>query len=353
MANEPKAPAQSHRSDERAENCDKDREIELYYELLSSGHSVGEILNGACPARGQPELGETATEQPQSQRDSERTDPAAEVALDSQPPVTGFDGAYASGMRHAADDSGDRERFWSHRLPTMAASIGFWALYTGAIASASIAGFSLLHAGRDTSSSMPLVRSGMLHAEEAAAAPGRAEGPPAIPAEGVAPSLAGPGAVPPVAATVSADRLDAEAARPLNTADPDAIEQLVERLIGPVEAPAAAAASAPPVVQFPPYPAAEAAGKATSTVAPSPAATARPSRTHSANSRHAYAPRREARWRQPVGRRNPAGYPRAADYTVGRGPVGAGRGAGAYDTDIARGYGRGAYGPSPYSELGN
>ena len=46
-----------------------------------------------------------------------------------------------------AADFANRERF---RLPSVATSIAFWALYSGAVACASIAGFSLLRGARDT-----------------------------------------------------------------------------------------------------------------------------------------------------------------------------------------------------------
>jgi hypothetical protein len=70
MANEPDVPAQLYRTlHERLQNSDKEGAIELYYELLSSGHSVGEILNGVGPVRSKSEYGDTATtEQPQSGR---------------------------------------------------------------------------------------------------------------------------------------------------------------------------------------------------------------------------------------------------------------------------------------------
>ena len=47
MANELDVPAQLYQAlNERLQDNDKEAAIELYYELLSSGYSVGEILNG-------------------------------------------------------------------------------------------------------------------------------------------------------------------------------------------------------------------------------------------------------------------------------------------------------------------
>ena len=174
MANEPKAPAQLPRLlDECSENSDKESEIELYYELLSSGHSVGEILNGVGPAHGEAEQDRTAAaEQPQSRRDGAPTESA---------------GAYASGDRDAAPDFGDQERFLSRSLPGIAMSIAFWALYTGAVASASIAGFTLLRGGRDADPTIAVVQSGTSHEPEAVPKPGAAVDRPAAVAESVTP----------------------------------------------------------------------------------------------------------------------------------------------------------------------
>src|SRR3954451_22550967 len=67
---------------ERLQNNDKQDEIELYYELLSSGHSVGEILNAVGPIRRKSEHVSTATaEHPQSESDGVATDAMLEAAL--------------------------------------------------------------------------------------------------------------------------------------------------------------------------------------------------------------------------------------------------------------------------------
>ena len=65
MANELDVPAQLYQAlNERLQDNDKEAAIELYYELLSSGYSVGEILNGIGPARGKSGQSERATASP-------------------------------------------------------------------------------------------------------------------------------------------------------------------------------------------------------------------------------------------------------------------------------------------------
>ncbi len=442
MANEPKAPAQLHRSlNERWENSDKQGEIELYYEMLSSGYSVREILNGVGPVRGNSEQDRTAVaEQPQSGRDSAQTDCAAEVAaagisranaqstrglnrfgeaetrrtaksqgapseepgLDgwkprsseslagAGPQIIASAGADASGGHDAAFDFGDQERFWSRKLPSMAASIGFWALYSGAVASASIAGFLLLRGGRDANPTTAAVQAKPFYGFEAVAMPGASVDRPALAAEVMkpstqsvslpgAPDLAVPGALQRVAVvdreTVSADRLEAGATQTSNAADPDPIGQLVERLTEPAEA-RASSAPAPQVIQSlsaalakptetaappdggekkadeKPQAAVTKDAKATRTGPPGEATAAPPPRTHAADSRHAHAPRRDAGLRRSAGRRTRASYPQP-EHAATRTSPGPNRGTGAYDVDVARGYGQGAYGPAPYSDLGN
>ena len=65
MANELDVPAQLYQAlNERLQDNDKEAAIELYYELLSSGYSVGEILNGIGPARGKSGYRERAAASP-------------------------------------------------------------------------------------------------------------------------------------------------------------------------------------------------------------------------------------------------------------------------------------------------
>ena len=67
---------------ERLQTGDKQDEIELYYELLSSGHSVSEILNAVGPIRSKSEDVNTAVaEHPQSEAGGVATDAMPEAAL--------------------------------------------------------------------------------------------------------------------------------------------------------------------------------------------------------------------------------------------------------------------------------
>src|SRR4051812_2832694 len=89
--------------DERLQNSDKEAEIERYYELLSSGHSVGEILNAVGPAQSKSECGDTATAgQPQSGLDGVASDITAEVAVAE---AALADATYTRGLniRHKAE----------------------------------------------------------------------------------------------------------------------------------------------------------------------------------------------------------------------------------------------------------
>ena len=61
---------------------DKQEEIELYYELLSSGHSVGEILNSLDHLQCKSEHGSVTTaERPSSRADREAPDETSEAAI--------------------------------------------------------------------------------------------------------------------------------------------------------------------------------------------------------------------------------------------------------------------------------
>ena len=62
MANELDVPAQLYQIlNRRLQDNDKEAAIELYYELLSSGYSVGEILSGLGHGRSKFGQGERAT----------------------------------------------------------------------------------------------------------------------------------------------------------------------------------------------------------------------------------------------------------------------------------------------------
>src|SRR3954469_4983528 len=82
MAKEPHGPVHLFRVlDEKLQSSDKAAAIELYYELLSSGHSVGEILSAVSPIRSEAERDDTAAaEHPRSALDEAATNFTSEVA---------------------------------------------------------------------------------------------------------------------------------------------------------------------------------------------------------------------------------------------------------------------------------
>src|SRR3954467_14791962 len=69
---------------------DKQKEIELYYELLSSGHSVGEILSSFDRLQCKSEHGDvTTTERPSPRVDRKAPDETSEAAvMDAAPENT-------------------------------------------------------------------------------------------------------------------------------------------------------------------------------------------------------------------------------------------------------------------------
>lgn len=185
------------------QNNGKQDEIELYYELLSSGHSVGEILNAVDSIRSKSEHVNIATaEHPQSESGGVATDATPEVALVDEtqvhapcapglnaPPETGSCkteepqastgpplnefrsgdwiqllsaslprsgrdivraiSAHIFTGREVAIRPGDVERVRCGKFSYTAKRIAFLVVYTGAISSASIAGFSIMRGGRD------------------------------------------------------------------------------------------------------------------------------------------------------------------------------------------------------------
>ena len=66
---------------EYVQGIDKQKEIELYYELLSSGHSVGEILNSLGIMSNSKHGNVTTAEDPPSGFDSVAPDVMSEAAL--------------------------------------------------------------------------------------------------------------------------------------------------------------------------------------------------------------------------------------------------------------------------------
>jgi hypothetical protein len=168
---EPDAPARL-RSDlrERLQSSNKQAAIEFYYELLSSGHSVGEILNAMGPVRCESERDDSAcialviARDPQSEFDNAAAELISELGdlrsenweqflhngtLRTVPNVVGSAGTQISTGHEPAIHSGEQEPLRSGKFPRAAKRIAVMALYTVAIASASIAGFSMLHSGHE------------------------------------------------------------------------------------------------------------------------------------------------------------------------------------------------------------
>src|SRR3954447_26886538 len=83
MSTEPQVSADLYSAlKERLRTGDKQDEIELYCELLSLGHSVGEILNAVGPIRSKSEhVNTAAAEDPRSESSGVATDAMPEAAL--------------------------------------------------------------------------------------------------------------------------------------------------------------------------------------------------------------------------------------------------------------------------------
>jgi len=194
---------------ERLQSNNKEEAIELYYELLSSGHSVGEILNSLGRPQSKPQHGETATaEHPQSEFDGVATDVTSEAALvgaaqanmrripsltaslesescgiekprttESAPlneprsadweqlPGESLPGSEPNVVRsaavHTADGSeiavpsSNQEALQPSTFSNSAKRIAFAAIYTVAVASASIASFATMSGGRNADPTSP------------------------------------------------------------------------------------------------------------------------------------------------------------------------------------------------------
>jgi hypothetical protein len=457
MAQEPDGPAHLyHALSDRLQNNDKDGAIELYYELLSSGHSVGEILNGVDPVRSKAEQRNTAiAEPPRSEAEEAATGLACEAVLaeaapagrsgasdpsgpcdadgveaggtgepgaagnaprdafgpdnrerrqrespsEAEPDIAGPAGVYSSKDAEAAFDAGNRERPWSGKFPGIVKTVAFWALCTGAIASASIDGFAILRREHRTEPAIARVQptaSGVSGTEAAAVPEAAADrsgavaqdlepGKPAASA-GASPASepSAPGEAEPevsravsagVPETASASRPEADAPRPSNAVPPAAIEETT-----PSAAPRNPAPASPTVaVQFPPatptgsaetaphpdteQPAPVAKPEAASNgkppaISPVPATAptrnaAVPPRARPAERSRASTPRPHAEPRRYVRRRTPARHPQSAYNGRGSGPYYSSQQAGSSYIDSGRGYGYGAYGPAPYADTGN
>jgi hypothetical protein len=187
----------------RLQDSDKQAAIELYYELLSSGHTIGEILNAANSIQCKAGHSDTVTaEHSQSKLNRAPTDAAAEVASADGAQV---DAPFNPGLSvsHTADNrrteepsaadsaplggraldeqeqlpdslsgseldilepadaeipassdvmrrSGDLERIGPARFPGFARRIAFGALGTAAVVCVAVIGFSTVHIVRPT-----------------------------------------------------------------------------------------------------------------------------------------------------------------------------------------------------------
>ena len=204
MSTEPQVSADLYSAlKERLRTGDKQDEIELYYELLSSGHSVGEILNAVGPIRSKSEDVNTAVaEHPQSEAGGVATDamPAAALVDEAQvhalrapglsaPPETGTyrteelqagespllnefrsddwiqrlsanlprsargtvraASAHIFTSRAVAISSSDVERVRHGKFSSTAKRIAFLVVYMVAFSSAPIGGFLIMRGGRD------------------------------------------------------------------------------------------------------------------------------------------------------------------------------------------------------------
>jgi hypothetical protein len=263
------------------------------------------------------------------------------------------------------------------RFSSIAKSMAFWAFYTGAIASASIAGFSIVCGGRDAKPVIADVRSDTSHGTEADRSAAIADG--VNPAmlvpnsddlhapkfsrlgeadAGIAKPLL-PGAAD-VRETVPEARRETEAPQQSNASQPDAIEQLIDSTVPGdfadkpavpvIQSFAAAPPEAPqletgqPRIGEKPQIAARDKAKATASAPTENLSAVSPARASTAKRHPANTPRRSAEAKRYAERRPPGSLPRS----VYDGP-----GAGSYYTDSTRGYGYGTYGPAPYSDRGD
>jgi hypothetical protein len=299
----------------RLRNNDRKGEIELYYELLSLGHSVGEILSAA---------------------------------------------------REVAPPSGYLKRFRFGKPSSIGKWTAFLVIYTMAVSSASIASFSILHGGGDAEPATAPVQSGASNQTQTAAMPSLL--PARLEAVVEPPTLSRPdsGSLQKIEAgvqeTVFASPRGAEAPQQPNTDPPDTSERLTDPAVAP-DGPAHEPTT--PVVQFPPEiptGSAETAphsdtrqlnphepleatpkneAKAAAIVPARNASAALPSRAHAAKKHKANAPRRYAEPRRRIRQQAPASSQQPVHY---------GQQPGSYYTNSNRGYGYG--GPAPNSDTG-
>ena len=195
--------------EKRSQNSDKQGAIERYYALLGSGHSVGSTSNTSGPTRSKSEHGSTATAEPRQEEtgctrslsvplphktESCRTEepqaaesaPLNKLGLDdrrqlvresfsgSEPDTVRPAGAHAYVGHEEAIRFGDQKRPRFGKFPGIRKRIAFGALYTVIGVSVLIAGFSILHDGRDTEPTITRVQSDSSSRSEVVAIPGLA-----------------------------------------------------------------------------------------------------------------------------------------------------------------------------------
>jgi hypothetical protein len=149
---------------QRLQNSNKQEAIELYYELLSSGHSVGEILDTLGHLQGKSENGNiTPAEHPSSGVDGTARAGAFEAASAGAAQadtwrISGLDSPLEAENRRIGEPqaavgsetapSNSQEPLQPGRFSNSAKRIAFGALCT-AVASASIAGVAIVSGGRN------------------------------------------------------------------------------------------------------------------------------------------------------------------------------------------------------------
>ena len=391
---------------ERSQNSDKQGAIERYYALLSSGHSVGATSNTIDPVRSKSEHGDTTTAAPpQSKIERAPTDVDPEIALVGTAPgkaqctrelsvslshetesyrteepqaaesapldKLGLDdreqllreslpgsehdtvrsaGAHTDAGREEAIRSGDRKQLQSGKFPRMRKRIAFGALYTVIGLSVSIAGFSIVHSGRDAEPTTTRVQSDISSRTEAVATPGPAAGhseavveaqkpqkqvanadasqapKPSQPAQ---PDSAVPGTsqrfTVGVQETGSTAQQEVEAPQRSNSGQVNASQQSTDPAIAPRDAAQEPSPSVAQALSATPKGSTETAphsvtgrpqevtpkdeAKATATVPTKTVPAGLPSRAHAAKKRKASTPRRDAGSKRYIRRQTPAKYP--------------------------------------------
>ena len=215
---------------ERLQNSDKQEAIDLYYELLSSGHSVGEILESLGDIQCKSEHGNITTEEPPpsgldgtapkvtseaaliaaAQANTRRTpgltapleeescrieEPRAtesaspnelesgdweqlrgESLPESEPDIVRSAAVHTSVGSEIAVPSRSQEPLRPGKFSNSAKRIAFGALYTAAVASASIASFAIVSGSRNADPTTTRIQSGLSSGTEAVAIPGLTAG---------------------------------------------------------------------------------------------------------------------------------------------------------------------------------